>query len=88
MAHTLIYEFDALVAAAAGVTDGVGLRTVPPQVFAWLEAQALRLAHLVLVAGPDDLDRICCHGDAVRVGAGRWAAGARGCVGQGRCHCG
>ena len=46
MAHTLIYEFDALVAAAAGVTDGVGLRTVPPQVFAWLEAQALRLAEV------------------------------------------
>ena len=43
MAHTPIYEFDALVAASAGVTDGVGLRTVPPQVFAWLEAQALRL---------------------------------------------
>jgi 5-methylcytosine-specific restriction enzyme subunit McrC len=46
MAHTPIYEFDALVAAAAGVTDGVGLRTVPPQVFAWLEAQALRLAEV------------------------------------------
>jgi 5-methylcytosine-specific restriction enzyme subunit McrC len=46
MAHTPIYEFDAMVAAAAGVTDGVGLRTVPPQVFAWLEAQALRLAEV------------------------------------------
>lgn len=44
MACTPIYEFDALVAAAAGVSDGVGLRTVPPQVFAWLEAQALRMA--------------------------------------------
>ena len=29
MAYPPIYEFDALV-AAAGVTDGVGLRTVPP----------------------------------------------------------
>jgi 5-methylcytosine-specific restriction enzyme subunit McrC len=46
MAHTPIYEFDALVAAAAGVTDCVGLRTVPPPVFSWLEAQALRLAEV------------------------------------------
>jgi len=46
MAHTPVYEFDALVAAAAGVTDGVGLRTVPPPVFSWLEAQALRLAEV------------------------------------------
>lgn len=46
MAHTPIYEFDALVAAAAGVADGVGLRTVPPPVFSWLEAQALRLAEV------------------------------------------
>lgn len=44
MAHSPIYEFDALVAAAVGVTDGVGLRTVPPPVFSWLETQALRLA--------------------------------------------
>lgn len=46
MAHTPIYEFDAVVAAATGVTDSVGLCTVPPQVFAWLEAQALRLAEV------------------------------------------
>ena len=46
MAHTPIYEFDSLVAAAAGVTDGVGLRTVPPPVFSWLEAQALRLTEV------------------------------------------
>jgi len=44
MARTTAYEFDALVAAAAGVADGPGLHTVPPPVFAWLEAQALRLA--------------------------------------------
>lgn len=34
MAHALVYEFDALVAAAAGVSDGVGLCTVPSQVLA------------------------------------------------------
>lgn len=44
MARTTAYEFDALVAAAVGVTDDVGLRTVPQQVFAWLEAQALHLS--------------------------------------------
>jgi len=46
MVHTSVYEFDALVAAAAGVTDGAGLCTVPPKVFAWLEAQALRLTEV------------------------------------------
>lgn len=45
MAHTPIYEFDALV-AVADVADCVGLHTVPPQVFVWLEAQALRLAEV------------------------------------------
>ena len=43
--HAPIYEFDALVAAATGVSDA-GLRTVPPHVFAWLEAQALRLTEV------------------------------------------
>lgn len=46
MVHTPIYEFDTLVAAADGVADGGGLRTVPPKVFAWLEAQALRLSEV------------------------------------------
>ena len=44
MAGTTIYEFDALTAAADGVSDTVGLRSVPPHVFAWLETQALRVA--------------------------------------------
>lgn len=44
MAGTTIYEFDALAAAASGVSDAVGLRSVPPHVFAWLETQALRVA--------------------------------------------
>lgn len=39
-----IYEFDALVADVPGVSDIVGLHSVPPQVFAWLESQALRAA--------------------------------------------
>jgi 5-methylcytosine-specific restriction enzyme subunit McrC len=43
MANTSIYEFEALLATSS-VSDSVGLRTVPPQVFAWLESQALRLA--------------------------------------------
>ena len=34
------------MAVAADVTDGVGLRTVPPPVFSWLEAQALRLVEM------------------------------------------
>lgn len=46
MTHTPAYEFDVLVAAADGVADGMGLRTVPPEVFAWLESQALRLAEV------------------------------------------
>lgn len=44
MAGTTTYEFDALVATAPRVSDAVGLRSVPPHVFAWLEAQALRAA--------------------------------------------
>lgn len=44
MSGTTIYEFDALAATAPGVSDAVGLRSVPPQVFAWLESQALRVA--------------------------------------------
>ena len=44
MSGTTIYEFDALVATAPGVSDTVGLRSVPPHVFAWLESQALRVA--------------------------------------------
>jgi len=39
-----IYEFDALVADELGVSDTAGLRSVPSQVFAWLESQALRVA--------------------------------------------
>jgi 5-methylcytosine-specific restriction enzyme subunit McrC len=38
------YEFDALVATAPGATDADGVRMVPPSVFTWLEAQALRAA--------------------------------------------
>lgn len=44
MTGTTIYEFDGLVADAPGVSDSVGLRSVPPQVFSWLESQALSLA--------------------------------------------
>lgn len=44
MSGTTIYEFDALAANVSGVSDTVGLRSVPPQVFAWLESQALSLA--------------------------------------------
>jgi len=44
MSGTTIYEFDALAADAFGVPDTVGLRSVPPQVFAWLESKALRVA--------------------------------------------
>ncbi len=44
MSGTTIHEFDALAAAAPGVVDTAGLRSVPPQVFAWLESQALRVA--------------------------------------------
>jgi len=44
MANITIYEFDVLVATAPGSSNTVGLHTVPPQVFAWLETQALRIA--------------------------------------------
>lgn len=44
MARTTIYEFDALVATAPGVSDTAGVRAVPPHVFAWLESQALGIA--------------------------------------------
>ncbi len=44
MSGTTIYEFDALAADAPGVSDTVGLRSVPQPVFAWLESQALSLA--------------------------------------------
>lgn len=44
MAGTTVYEFDALTSDAPGVPDAVGLRSVPPPVFAWLESQALKLA--------------------------------------------
>lgn len=44
MAGTTIYEFDALTASADGVSDIVGVRSVPPNVFAWLETEALRVA--------------------------------------------
>lgn len=44
MSGTTIYEFDALAVDAPGVTDSVGLRSVPQPVFAWLESQALSLA--------------------------------------------
>jgi 5-methylcytosine-specific restriction enzyme subunit McrC len=44
MAGATIYEFDALVATSPGVSDAVGLSSVPAHVFAWLEAQALRVA--------------------------------------------
>lgn len=44
MAGSTIYEFDALVATVPGSSDVVGLHSVPPHVFAWLEAQALRVA--------------------------------------------
>lgn len=44
MAGATIYEFDALVATAPGISDTAGLRAVPPHVFSWLESQALRIA--------------------------------------------
>ncbi|WP_321889661.1 McrC family protein [Paraburkholderia bannensis] len=44
MSGTTIYEFDALVAIAPGISDAIGLRSVPPHVFAWLESQALSVA--------------------------------------------
>lgn len=44
MAGSTIHEFDALAAESSGASDAVGLRSVPPHVFAWLEAQALRVA--------------------------------------------
>lgn len=44
MSGTTIYEFDALAAHAPGVSDTVGLRLVPQQVFAWLESKALSQA--------------------------------------------
>ena len=46
MSGKTIYEFDALVADAPGVSDTAGLRTVPPHVFKWLESQALGLAEV------------------------------------------
>lgn len=50
MSGTTIYEFDALAATAPGASDAVGLRLVPPQVFAWLESHALSLAEAGEVA--------------------------------------
>ena len=44
MAGITIYEFDTLVAAAPGAPDVGGQRVVPPDVFDWLELQALRAA--------------------------------------------
>lgn len=44
MAGTTIYEFDSLVAAAPGIPASVGQSLVPPNVFAWLETLALRVA--------------------------------------------
>lgn len=44
MAGITSYEFDALTATAPGAVDAEGLRAVPPEVFAWLESQALRAA--------------------------------------------
>lgn len=44
MAGSTIYEFDALVATAPGVSDSARIRMVPPHVFAWLESQALRIS--------------------------------------------
>lgn len=41
-----IYEFDALVPAVSGAVDPEGIHAVPPKVFAWLEAEALRIADL------------------------------------------
>ena len=46
MSGTTIYEFDALVVAAPGVSDTVGLHSVPPQVFVWLESQALQMTEV------------------------------------------
>lgn len=44
MARPPIYEFDTLVAATAGASDSAGQHTIPPQVFAWMETQALQLS--------------------------------------------
>jgi len=44
MAGLTIYEFDALVMGLADGTQAPNVRTVPPEVFAWLEQQALRCA--------------------------------------------
>ncbi|HHV48705.1 MAG TPA: McrC family protein [Rhodocyclaceae bacterium] len=55
MSGTTIYEFDALVADAPGVSETVGLRSVPEPVFAWLESQALSLAE----AGEEVWLRLC-----------------------------
>ena len=41
-----IYEFDALVPTGGGAVDVDGIHVVPPTVFAWLEAEALRIAEL------------------------------------------
>lgn len=44
MAGLTIYEFDALVAMVPGTPEADGLGVVPPNVFNWLESQALRAA--------------------------------------------
>ena len=41
-----IYEFDALVPTGGGAVSVDGVHAVPPTVFAWLEAEALRIADL------------------------------------------
>lgn len=41
MAGITIYEFDALASDHSRRADEVGLKFVPPQVFCWLEGQAL-----------------------------------------------
>lgn len=41
-----IYEFDALVPTGGGAVGVDGIHAVPPTVFAWLEAEALRIADL------------------------------------------
>ncbi len=41
-----IYEFDALVPTGGGAVGVDGVHVVPPTVFAWLEAEALRIADL------------------------------------------
>ncbi|MDG9671256.1 McrC family protein [Hahella sp. CR1] len=44
MAGTTIYEFDALLATPRSGPIVAGVQVVPPQVYAWLETQALRVA--------------------------------------------